>query len=515
MLKFFYKSDLHQEPYFINKSINTPMPKASELKFKNQIRPYGRHIPWNYGLDYENINSCYLKKGMDGGIMYVPPSYVINLKHRYDRLAELQLHLNLKIIKPTVYEAIKYKPGYVGCARSHLNLIKEAKKRGDKMLLVFEDDVMPTANNFEARLLQVIMWLSNNMDKWEIFNSIPLGLNYESIDHVLDKEYGMFSTLGGLNTQLIIYNCSIYDKLLSLEGEYYSGDYNGSKKHVLPWDCVLGRLTNMVTCVPILTNVFSNDSDINCSGLALDQPMKNFREILIWEQTNYPHLNNAFHSKSNVTVVITSCFRYAELVKTIDSFLNHNTYPVKEIIITEEAYNAVAPKIKQRYGFLPVKIIKGAGNHMGSLDILYSQITTDWFFHLEEDWECVRGFFIEQSMAIMEADPKIICVWLRDLNDTNLHPVEEQKYINGMNCFKMAYNYSNDWHGYTLNPTLRRKVDIVNHSDFKTETGLAEANISNYYKSLGYYAVILPVAHFAHTGYQSTYYSAFKKLLEQ
>ena len=50
-----------------------------------------------------------------------------------------------------------------------------------------------------------------------------------------------------------------------------------------------------------------------------------------------------FSSKSNVTLVITSCNRFDLLKKTLESFSKNNTYPIKEIIIIEDSGN---PKIR-------------------------------------------------------------------------------------------------------------------------------------------------------------------------
>ena len=506
-LKYYYDEKNHEKPHFIGKSKGILF--TDDLKLEHPKRNYGRHIPWNYGLQYENQHELYLNTDKKSS-MQVPTGYIINLKNRYDRMAELQLHLNCRIIKFETFSAIRFKPGYIGCARSHINLLKMAKKMNLPYLLVLEDDVMPVCANFERRLLQVIRWLCNNYGEWDVFNSLPLGYNFEEIDQILDKDLGIVRVIGGLNTQLIIYNSSVYDRLIALEQEYYNGMYDGDKKFVLPWDCVLTRVCQkMVTCIPFLTSAFSIDSDINTRGDVVPA-MKNFHDVCNWELNNYPLFAGGFSDSSDVTVVVTGYNRYAELTRTLNSFVKYNSYPVKQIIISEESYDDIHGKFAERYP--DYRMIKGQGSHMESLDALYKEIDTEYFFHLEDDWVCVRPWFIEQSKRIMDADPKVICVWLRDLNDTNLHPIGEYAYIGNMHCFKMTFNYSGQWHGYTLNPTLRRSRDIIEHAQYKDSSSLPEACISQYYYDQGFYAVILPVAHFYHIGRQSTYHKSFKKL---
>jgi len=40
---------------------------------------------------------------------------------------------------------------------------------------------------------------------------------------------------------------------------------------------------------------------------------------------------------NDVSLVITSCGRFDLLERTLDSFFKYNTYPIKEVIITEDS----------------------------------------------------------------------------------------------------------------------------------------------------------------------------------
>ena len=39
----------------------------------------------------------------------------------------------------------------------------------------------------------------------------------------------------------------------------------------------------------------------------------------------------------DVSLVVTSCGRFDLLERTLDSFFKYNTYPIKEVIITEDS----------------------------------------------------------------------------------------------------------------------------------------------------------------------------------
>lgn len=64
----------------------------------------------------------------------------INLDHRKDRKEEIENELKEKNIKFERFPAIKNENGAIGCSKSHLNVIKLAKERKYKKIIIFEDD---------------------------------------------------------------------------------------------------------------------------------------------------------------------------------------------------------------------------------------------------------------------------------------------------------------------------------------------------------------------------------------
>jgi len=201
-----------------------------------------------------------------------------------------------------------------------------------------------------------------------------------------------------------------------------------------------------------------------------------------------------------VTVILTSCGRFDLLIKTIDSFLIHNTYPIKEFIIHEDSgYKMVG---RDDYPFIRwIYKIEGQPNQIEALDTLWSMVDTPYAFHCEDDWEFLRPGFIEASMEVLEADPNILMCWLQPLEENNTHPIEwNDKY----GVLKTAGGL---WSGTRFNPALRRKVDYDYlgsygaHTTFdRSKPWKAEADIAKVYHAAGFKGAMLKEQYIKHIG---------------
>jgi len=225
--------------------------------------------------------------------------------------------------------------------------------------------------------------------------------------------------------------------------------------------------------------------------------------------------------KRGVTFVMTSCGRVDLLKRTLSSFMRANTYPIERYIIIDDSASVKTQKEIEDYVTLfdvDMMFIFNKTNigQVNSIDSAYSFVDTDYIFHCENDWEFLERGFIEKSMAILEADPKILTVWLRGGNDTNGHPVEMNKsyaiYDTELqnkitDYYLMSVNaLGGNWHGFTWNPGLRRKSDyeivkpfgqFIEPNDF---AALTECRIGIKYFELGYRAAILPEKYCKHIG---------------
>jgi hypothetical protein len=138
---------------------------------------------------------------------------------------------------------------YYGVARTHIEIIKEARFKGLKTVLILEDDCKPEPN-FEANWLQIKNYLDSHLDDWEVFNGCICGI--ESISQIvqLDNIF-LFKEKGGSFCHWLYLNVEkAYDKLLNWEEKrieidlYYSTHFNH------------------YTCYPILAEQYDGYSDI-------------------------------------------------------------------------------------------------------------------------------------------------------------------------------------------------------------------------------------------------------------
>lgn len=161
---------------------------------------------------------------------------------------------------------------------------------------------------------------------------------------------------------------------------------------------------------------------------------------------------------NNVTAVLTSCGRLDLLERTIKSLSEEfwNKIPVK--ILTEdsadaEVFKEVRKQSKEGYlknwtiFYNDVKL-----GQSGSIDLAYSNVKTNYVFHLEDDWEFYDEFFIDRSIPILEKYANIIQVTFRGNTPhlsvpTLFEPGTESE-------FSILIPGYNGWPGFTYNPNI-------------------------------------------------------------
>lgn len=227
----------------------------------------------------------------------------------------------------------------------------------------------------------------------------------------------------------------------------------------------------------------------------------------------------------SVSVVITSFNRLDLLLKTVNSFNTFNTYPIEKFIIIEDSCNKEMHDEMRRLFADPRFTLVFNERNLGlidSIDKAYSMVTSDYVFHTEDDYEFIRHGFIERSLIVMETYPKVMQVWIRNLNDIGIltfepEPMRISWTRGGLNTEAVHFHMmgmSNDknWYGFCFQCGLRRmdaydKVkpfsSLSPATDFIT---LRECKIGQAYWKLGYRAAILDEGYCRHLGMnRSTY----------
>jgi len=207
-------------------------------------------------------------------------------------------------------------------------------------------------------------------------------------------------------------------------------------------------------------------------------------------------------NKKEVTLVITSCGRFDLLKKTLDSFFEYNTYPIKKIIITEDSterkkLEKLISKYDDKNQNFKLIVNKIRLGQLKSIDKAYREIDTEYIFHCEDDWRFFKKGFIEKSMELLEEDEKILVVGLRAKEDFVQDFFYDKDYISKTG--EKYYNVKGEI--FTYNPALRRKKDMdLFGLHEKLENQRYEEVLSNFYKDRGFKSIFLKEPAVEHIG---------------
>ena len=221
-----------------------------------------------------------------------------------------------------------------------------------------------------------------------------------------------------------------------------------------------------------------------------------------------------FSEQSDVTVVITCCGRIDLLQQTLNTFFKFNSYPIKKIIITEDAgCEEVYSVIPQGYEAFFTIIVNSVNiGQIRSIDKAYALVDTEYVFHCEEDWDFYRAGFIEDSKAILAANHQVYQVRLRSFyhdiaRDYPFHSLG-QVVKSGHVVAHRLMSSNDQWQGFSFNPGLIRLSDYQKikggYASFLKDATYAinvESDLSVYVSQQDRFTVILENDAVAHIGY--------------
>lgn len=216
----------------------------------------------------------------------------------------------------------------------------------------------------------------------------------------------------------------------------------------------------------------------------------------------------------NVTVVITSFNRFDLLQRTIESFNRTNRYPVDIIIIDDSGNKQMHKNIIREYSKYHLILNERNIGLVESIDKAYSQVTTPYIFHSEDDFNYIKPGFIERCIGVMEHDSKVFRVGIR--GKTHIKSLDPQVLMAGDIPYRLALetdSHGNQyWHGFGFQCGMIRKssYDIVKpYTQYSTPQEfitVRECRIGLAYYDLGLLAVSLAEDYALHTGgKRSTY----------
>lgn len=204
---------------------------------------------------------------------------------------------------------------------------------------------------------------------------------------------------------------------------------------------------------------------------------------------------------NNVTLVLTSCGRLDLLEKTIKSISNEilNKIP-KKIIIDDsvDEKNLIELECQQKLGYLKNwKLIfnKEKLGQSGSIDRAYSEVTTEYVFHCEDDWMFTDSNFIARGIKILDKYENILQVTFRYGEP---HKAYDQIYEkNEDHAFKIWIPGWNGYPGFTYNPNIFR---FSAYQKIKPIYGKSEKDVGNNYVSMGLKTAVLENRSVHHIG---------------
>lgn len=199
-----------------------------------------------------------------------------------------------------------------------------------------------------------------------------------------------------------------------------------------------------------------------------------------------------------ITLVVTSCGRHDLLERTLRSFVKFNTYPIKETVICEDGPLG-PPNFLGELTALGNRKWIANGPRRGQIytvDRAYAEVSTDYIYHCEDDWEFFRSGFMEESLDILHDWSNVLQVWMRD---DSAHPVVVEHYPFPIMKPEWRKEVGEGWSGFSFNPGLRRLADYERIGSFGRYVSYdkqfcGELHLSRMYWNLGYVCAKIPAA---------------------
>jgi GR25 family glycosyltransferase involved in LPS biosynthesis len=135
---------------------------------------------------------------------------VLNLKHRRDRLFEVEKEMNKYKIPFELVEAIYHQDGRVGIYESIKSLFRHSIKENQKNILIFEDDVKILREDFNELMELCVEQLPED---WRIFH---LGANLPDKTKVIQYSENLLQVKRALALHAVAFSSDTMKSILTL-----------------------------------------------------------------------------------------------------------------------------------------------------------------------------------------------------------------------------------------------------------------------------------------------------------
>lgn len=169
-----------------------------------------------------------------------------------------------------------------------------------------------------------------------------------------------------------------------------------------------------------------------------------------------------------VTICVTSCGRLDLLEATLASFRRHNLGG--SYILSEDLSDAnVIAEAKKLY---PEMIVLSGDDRlglMGSIDRLYAAATTQYIFHLEDDWQFDGPVDWTAALALLDARDDVANVSVRAFDEIkDKYRARSTGAATGNAEFRVMHqNAHPEFFGWSTNPGLIKRSLYNDYAPFK------------------------------------------------
>lgn len=256
----------------------------------------------------------------------------------------------------------------LACLLSHIEIIKDAREKGYKKILIFEDDVM-LRNDFNTEISKI-----SDLD-WKLLYLGCSQFNWSGIK--IDKNH--YLSKNSLGTFAYAIDSSIYDMVLDI--------LDTKRKSV---DNLLSDIQNKIQgyCYTIYPNIAI--SDVNDSDIREHKDMLSYSKDMKW-------VDLESYKLKSISIIIP-CFGHSKFIEEcVDSCLSQTIKPSEIIILLMDEISISMKDILEKKSKLIKCLIGDKMNLSSARNKCVENVTSDYFIPLDADDKIPENFIQEVS----------------------------------------------------------------------------------------------------------------------
>ena len=201
---------------------------------------------------------------------------------------------------------------------------------------------------------------------------------------------------------------------------------------------------------------------------------------------------------NDYSVVLTSCARFDLLRRTVESFAAFADIAPRQFIVVEDSGSGEVRGALSGIDLPFEFVVHNRQGQARSIDAGYALVKTPHVFHCEDDWQFLRGGFIGESFAVLNAHPQVSVVSLRGRGARKQLKTLPSEQIDGVEYFRARPGMHRYFGGYSYNPGLRRMSDYHRIAPIAAIGG--ENEVSFVFQQLGFVIAYLELPAVRHLG---------------